>query len=207
MILASRYIFINEEELNIDKPPKTAEHFDLRDSDFNPDGTIISIEEALERYREEALINKEAEECRLQEEEERKRKEQEELEAQNEQSPDKNSDSKRSQPNEQSSNQENEDENKHFMSEQSFLAKLQDMKNSAVNLKVPGKKQYKVSPRDCESSGKSEENDLPEMNKLNVKHKSVKVNAQTEADMDLDSDRVPGGSRRKHSQKRKLKIK
>ena len=91
-LLEARYIFINEENIDFDKPPKTEVKYDLRDSDFNEDGTIISIEDAIEKYREEAQANKEEEERRIKEEEEKrlqeeelKRKEMEELEAQNNQ--------------------------------------------------------------------------------------------------------------------------
>ena len=92
-ILEARYIFIDDENIDVEKPPKTEVKYDLRDSDFNEDGTIISINDAIEKYREEAQANredeerrlKEEEEKRLQEEEERKRKEMEELESQNKQ--------------------------------------------------------------------------------------------------------------------------
>lgn len=98
-ILEARYIFIDDENIDIEKPPKTEVKYDLRDSDFNEDGTIISINEAIEKYREEAQANREEEERRLkeeqrlkeeedkrlQEEEERKRKEMEEHENQNKQ--------------------------------------------------------------------------------------------------------------------------
>lgn len=89
-ILEARYIFIDEENIDFDKPPKTEVKYDLRDSDFNEDGTIISFHQAIEKYREEAQANrdeeirlKEEEEKRLQEEEEQKRKEMEELGEQN----------------------------------------------------------------------------------------------------------------------------
>ena len=53
--------------------------YDLRDSDFNQDGTIISIEEAKEKYAQEAQLNAEEEKREI---EEHKHKLQQELKLQ-----------------------------------------------------------------------------------------------------------------------------
>lgn len=48
-ILASRYIFIDQSKFTIDNPPKDEIKYDLRNSDFNADRTVISIADAIEK--------------------------------------------------------------------------------------------------------------------------------------------------------------
>lgn len=78
-ILASRHIFIDLDKFTIDNPPMNEVKYDLRDSDFNQDGTIISIEEAKEKYAQEAQLNAEEEKREI---EEHKHKLQQELKLQ-----------------------------------------------------------------------------------------------------------------------------
>lgn len=232
-ILQARGLTIDDSKINIDDargstPPercldKTCENwfcrYDLRPSDFNEEGSIISIREAFEKYQEEAIKNIEEEERRKIEEEEAKRKAEQEAEGDQEGEGEEEgeADNQEEEVNEhvqekestpkKETNEADEELKKNFMSEESFLERLKDMKGSPGKRKKNPKMKTINSPQHSNSSEESEQEDgeIPDMEKLKNKWKSLKVNPlKTEGN--LDSERGEK-AKRKNSMKRKLKIK
>ena len=194
-------------------PKFNDERLDLRDSDFDEEGRIISLKEAFEKYREEAIKNIEEEEQRkIQEEEEKRRleeekaeksvKEEEEQEPQSKSSSDEKSESK------EDSNEQQE--NNQFMTENSFLARIKEMQTgspSPINKKKKAQPQISLEDQDSSKSSEERHNDIPDMEKLKTKGKSAKVNVLKTINPNLDSEQSPKGRDRKPSVKKKLKIK
>ena len=176
----------------------------MRDSDFDTNGVVITVSEAYEKYKEEAIRNIEAEERRkIEEEEEKRRIEEDKMKEEAE-------DGKQSENPylNQSNNKEGEEKEQKFMTEESFLDRIKEMRNggspSAKNKDKKSKKHS--SPKQVSSNSdnsNSEHNDIPDMEQLKNKSKSVKVNFKTNGDLNENEE----GSSRKKSVKRKLKLK
>lgn len=167
------------------------EKYDLRDSDF-PNGVAISIKDATTLYQDEAIRNIEEEERRKFEEEEAKRKAEEgegEGEKEPENSPSKDRTSPVKPPGE---------DNKRFMTEESFLERIHEIKKGSPKNK---KKKNKRNPS-VEKDNRSPEQDnfkhpdIPDMMDMSKKSKSVKVNLK-KAKETIENEGEGGDTQRK----------
>lgn len=196
---------MDESTLHKDNLKQIPDKYDLRDSDFGADGGVITIAEASEMYRDEAIRNIEEEEARKLEQEEAQRRAEEgegdqaepeqhsqQDPSQDQHSPDKNGDS------DPKSNTEDDDNNK-FMTEESFLERIKEIRHegspSKRNKKAPRKESAKD---DREDSGGDNYNhpDIPSITDMTKKSKSVRVNLKRAKDAQ-DEQADGAGTQRK----------
>lgn len=179
--MLARGISIDESILHKDNLKQIPEKYDLRDSDFGADGVVITIAEASEKYKEEAIRNIEEEERRKLEEEEAKRRA-EEGEGEGDQdsqqdpspdqpSPDKNGDS--------DLKKSTEDDDKKFMTEESFLERIKEIRHEGS----PSKRNKRTAREEPAEDSKEDSEepdfnhpDIPNATDMTKKSKSVRVN-------------------------------
>jgi len=208
-LLNARGLTVNEKKINIDDASKISDRYDLRASDFDTEGTAISIQDALTLYQDEVIKNIEEEERRkIDEEMEEKRIAEENLEKEKEinEQLDKSQLPIHNESSAIESQSQAEGENNEFMSENSFIQKVKEINSG--NPKEPQIKQEKSPIKQSSSSEDSDEahNDIPDMQTLKLKSKSVKTKSKNTVCPPTEDDQNVK-EKRKQSVKRNLKVK
>lgn len=141
-------------KVNPENPKNIPDRYDLRPSDFTVVGSVISIREAFEIYKEEAIYNIEQEErIKFEEEQEKLRLEQ----AENQGEGEGDHDNQESHHSEQNSDLHKHNDDHKYMTENSFLDRLKEMKSGSPS---PIKKSKKAPVRTPpEESSNSENSD------------------------------------------------
>jgi len=195
---------MDESALHKDNLKQIPDKYDLRDSDFGASGGVITIAEASEMYRDEAIRNIEEEEARKLEQEEAQRQAEEGEGDQEEPEQDAQQDPSQDQhlPDENGGSDpksNTEDDDNKFMTEESFLERIKEIRHegspSKRNKKVPSKESAKD---DREDSGGDNFNhpDIPSITDMSKKSKSVRVNLKRAKDTQ-DEQADGAGTQRK----------
>lgn len=216
----SRGLPLEDSKIDKETTKEMDEKYDLRESDFDEKGVVITVKEAYEKYKEEAIRNIEEEERRKLEEEEEKRRleegegegEQEGMSQENREAPPANTEGPRHR------RRETKEDERKFMTEESFLDKLKEMKNGGnlSPLQKHAKEKKVQSPQpNSSNSGNSDKahHDIPDMDQMTMKSKSVKIKLKTSEESEKLQDEkhkennCGNRSKRNKSVKKKLNIK